>query len=157
MALIAKRKNSSQPHHRASDQQMHAALSLHSSSKACHGMPRASDWARRRRVARSSVAGDKATGAGAAGDGTMGGPGGRTRDGASDPAIGQGRSKQVARRAVEAPPPRRGGVTKPCFLYSDNHRGAQIWIRCGSSRGQSSKNRFLLKKVASIGGPGILQ
>ena len=77
MALIAKRKNSSQPHHRASDQQMHAALSLHSSSKACHGMPRASDWARRRRVARSSVAGDKATGAGAAGDGTMGGPGGR--------------------------------------------------------------------------------
>lgn len=68
----------------------------------------------------------------------MGGPGGRTRDG----AIAEW---PRARGAVEASPPRRGGVTKPCFLYSDNHRGAQIWIRCGSSRGQSSDRPGLLK------------
>jgi hypothetical protein len=54
------------------------------------------------------------------------GPGGRTRGGASGPAVGSTASSRRCHRAC-------------AFFTSTTPRGAQIWIRCRSSRGQSSR------------------
>lgn len=67
------------------------------------------------------------------------GPGGRTRGGASGPAVGSTASSRRCHRAC-------------AFFTATTPRGAQIWIRCGSSRGQPSG-----RLVYWIGGWGLLE